>query len=74
VIKGYMRVNGHKAHVLLDGGSTLNMILANFAAIHKLEMFQLKKSLKLQMVTSGSCSVINYRAKAELHVGALKEQ
>jgi hypothetical protein len=69
-----MRINGHKAHVLLDGGSTLDMISANFAAIHKLEMFQLKKPLKLQMATSGSRSVINYRAKAELHIGALKEQ
>ncbi|KAF8693079.1 hypothetical protein AX14_002337 [Amanita brunnescens Koide BX004] len=74
VIEGYMRINGHKAHVLLDGGSTLDMISANFAAVHKLEMFQLKKPLKLQMATSGSCSVINYGAKAELHVGALKEQ
>jgi hypothetical protein len=74
MIEGYMRVNGHKAHVLLDGGSTLDMILANFAAVHKLEMFQLKKPLKLQMATSGSRSIINYGAKAELHVGALKEQ
>lgn len=69
-----MHINGHKAHVLLDGGSMLNMILANFAAIHKLEMFQLKKPLKLQMATSGLRSVINYGAKAELHVGVLKEQ
>jgi hypothetical protein len=74
VIKGYMRVNGHKAHVLLDCGSTLDMISANFTAVHKLEMFQLKKPLKLQMAMSGSRSIINYGAKAELHVGALKEQ
>jgi hypothetical protein len=36
VIEGYMRINGHKAHVLLDGGSTINMISVNFASIHKL--------------------------------------
>ena len=40
VIEGYMRINGHKAHVLLNGGSTLDMISANFATVHKLDMFQ----------------------------------
>ncbi|KAF8630305.1 hypothetical protein AX14_011017, partial [Amanita brunnescens Koide BX004] len=74
VIEGYMRINGHKAHVLLDGGSTLDMVSVNFATVHKLDMFQLKKPIKLQMATSGSRSVINYGAKAELQVGELKEQ
>jgi hypothetical protein len=74
IIEGYMHINGHKAHVLLDGGSTLDMISANFAAVHKLDMFQLKKPIKLQMATSGSHSVINYGARAELHIGELKEQ
>jgi hypothetical protein len=74
VIEGYIHINRHKAHVLLDGGSTLDMISANFAAVHKLDMFQLKKPIKLQMVTSGSCSVINYGARTELHIGELKEQ
>jgi hypothetical protein len=74
IIQGYMRINGHKAHVLLDGGSTLDMISTNFAVVHKLDMFQLKKPIKLQMATSGSCSVINYGARAELHIGELKEQ
>jgi hypothetical protein len=49
-----MCVNGHKAHVLLDGGSTLDMISANFTAVHKLDLFQLKTLLTLQMATSGS--------------------
>jgi hypothetical protein len=74
VIEGYMCINGHKAHVLLDGGSMLDMVSANFVAVHKLDMFQLKTLLKLQMATSGSCSIINYGAKAELQVGGLKEQ
>ena len=74
VIEGYMRINSHKAHVLLDRGSTLDMVSANFATVHKLDMFQLKKPIKLQMATSGSGSVINYGAKAELQVGELKEQ
>lgn len=74
VIEGYMRINGHKAHVLLDGGSTLDMISVNFAVVHKLEMFQLAKPLKLQMAMSGSRSMINYRARAELHIREYKEQ
>lgn len=68
VIEGYMHINRHKAHVLLDGGSMLDMISANFTTIHKLEMFQLSKPLKLQMAMSGSRSMINYGARAELHV------
>jgi hypothetical protein len=69
IIEGYMRINGHKAHVLLDGGSTIDMISANFASIHKLDLFQLKKLVKLQMATSGSHSVINFGVKAEIECG-----
>ncbi|KAF8626391.1 hypothetical protein AX15_004889 [Amanita polypyramis BW_CC] len=73
VIEGYMRINGHRAHVLLDGGSTLDMISANFASVLALEMFQLKKPIKLQMATSGSRSSINHGARAELQVGEFKQ-
>jgi hypothetical protein len=66
VIEGYMRINGQKAHVLLDGGSTIDMISANFASVHKLDLFQLKKLIKLQMATSGSRLVINFGAKAQI--------
>ena len=69
VIKGYMRINGHKAHILLDGGSTINMISANFTSIYKLDLFQLKKPMKLQMATSGSHSIINFGVKAEIECG-----
>jgi hypothetical protein len=68
-----MRINGQKAHVLLDGGSTLDMISANFATLHKLDMFQLKKPVKLQMATTGSRSVINYGVNAELLIGRFKQ-
>jgi hypothetical protein len=69
VIEGYMQIDGHKAHILLDGGSTIDMISANFTLIHKLDLFQLKKPVKLQMATSGLQSVINFRAKAEIECG-----
>ena len=64
-----MRVNRHKAHILLDGGSTIDMISVNFASIHKLDLFQLKKPVRLQMATSGSHSIINFGVKATLECG-----
>jgi hypothetical protein len=73
VIEGYMQINGNRAHVLLDGGSTLDMISANFTSVLALEMFQLKKPIKLQMATSGSRSSINHGARAELQVGEFKQ-
>ena len=74
VIEGYMRINGHKVHVLLDGGSTLDLISANFAKVHQLKMFELKNPIRLQMATFGSRSTIQYGAHAELKVGDLKQQ
>jgi Retroviral aspartyl protease/Zinc knuckle len=74
IIEGFIRVGGIKAHVLLDCGSTLDMISANFAAIAKLEMFQLKKPIKLQMATSGSRSIINYGARAEIRIGNTRQE
>ena len=73
VIEGFVRINGHKAHVLLDGGSTIDMISANFAKVHQLNVFQLKKPIKLQMATSGSRSVIQYGARADLRLGDLNQ-
>ena len=58
VIEGYMRINGHKVHVLLDGGSTLDLISANFTKVHQLKMFELKNPIHLQMATFSSRSTI----------------
>ncbi len=69
-----MRINGHKVHGLLDGGSTLDLISANFAKVHQLKMFELKNPIRLQMAMSGSRSSIQYGAHAELKVGDLKQQ
>ena len=55
-MEGLMKIGKLKARVLLDSGSTLDMISANYAAVAKLDMFQLKKPVKLQMATSGSWS------------------
>ncbi len=69
-----MRINGHKVHALLDGGSMLDLISASFAKVHQLKMFKLKNPIRLQMATSGSRSSIQYGAHAELKVGDLKQQ
>jgi hypothetical protein len=49
------------------------MISANFPSVHKLDLFQLKKPIKLQMATSGSCSVINFGAKAQITCGSYSQ-
>ena len=73
IIEGYMRINGHKAHVLLDSGSTLDLVSASFAKVHKLDVFQLKNLIQLQMATSRSHSTIACGAKAELQIGDHRE-
>ena len=72
VIEGYMRINGHKAHVLLDRGSMLDMISANFAAVHKLNMFQLKKpsSYKWRHLAHNPLSTMELKQSSTL--GSLK--
>jgi hypothetical protein len=74
IIEGYVGIGEIKAHVLLDCGSTLDMISANFAASSKLDMFQLKKPVKLQMATSGSKSTINFGARAEVKIGEFHQK
>ena len=42
------------------------MISANYTATSKLDMFQLKKAVRLQMATSGSRTTIQFGAHAEI--------
>ena len=74
VIEGYVMIGEIKAHVLLDCGSTLDMISANYAASAKLDMFQLKKPVKLQMATTGSKSTINFGARTEVKIGNFSQK
>jgi Retroviral aspartyl protease len=74
VIEGFIRIGEIKAHVLLDCGSTLDMISANYAATSKLDMFQLKKPVRLQMATSGSRTTINFGVRAEIRLGDFKQR
>ena len=74
VIEGHIKIDGTIAHVLLDCGSTLDMISANFASAAKLDMFQLKEPVKLQMATAGSKSTINFGARAEIKIGHFSQK
>src|SRR6266478_7240915 len=60
VMEGFIRIGEVKAHVLLDCGSTLDMVSANYVAMSKLDMFQLEKPVRLQMATSGSRTTIQF--------------
>ncbi len=71
VMEGFIRIGEIKAHVLLDCSSTLDMVSANYATMSKLDMFQLKKPVRLQMATSGSCTTIQFGARAEIRFGEI---
>ena len=65
VMEGFIRIGEIKAHILLDCGSMLDMISANYAATSKLDMFQLKKPVRLQMATSRLCTMIQFSIHTE---------
>src|SRR6266704_4103270 len=71
VMEGFVRIGEIKAHVLLDCGSTLDMVSANYAAMSKLDMFQLKKPVRLQMATSGLCTRIQFSTHTEIRFGEI---
>jgi len=71
VMEGFIRISEIKAHVLLDCSSTLDMVSANYATMSKLDMFQLKKPVRLQMATSGSHTMIQFSASAEIRFGEI---
>ena len=71
VMEGFVRISEIKAHILLDCGSMLDMVSVNYAATSKLDMFQLKKPVRLQMATSGSHTMIQFSARAEIRFGEI---
>ena len=50
------------------------MVLANYAAVAKQEMFQLKKPVKLQMATAGSCWTINFSTHTDIQFGSVHQK
>jgi len=64
-------INGLLAHVLLDGGSNMNMISPEFANVAKVLMIKLQEQMTLQLAVMGSCSKINYGTWVPVEFGPM---
>lgn len=64
VLTTWVSINGLKAYVLWDSGSTSTAISPAFASLSKISCFELSKPVKLQLGTVGSRSMINYGVNA----------
>jgi hypothetical protein len=68
-----VRVNNIEAYALLDSGSTTVSITQDFTQVAKLRVQELANPVPLQLGTVGSCSMINFGAKAHLQVGPIND-
>ncbi|KAF9259779.1 hypothetical protein L218DRAFT_820690, partial [Marasmius fiardii PR-910] len=59
-LTAFVELNGVKAFVLFDSGSTADAVSPNFARIAKLQLFHLETPIMLQLGTKGSRSRISY--------------
>ena len=62
----FWEIGGIKVHCLIDSGCEEIMIFPNFITAVKLEPFLLDKPIGIQLVVTGSKSVINYGANATI--------
>ena len=62
----WVTVGGTKVHCLIDSGCEGIMISPNFIRAAKIEPFPLDKPIGIQLVVTGSKSVINYGANATI--------
>ena len=65
-ISVFWEIGGIKAHCLIDSGCEGIMISPNFIRAAKIEPFLLDKPIGIQLVVTGSKSVINYGANANI--------
>jgi hypothetical protein len=70
-IAAYMMVNGLKAYVLFDTGSTTDTISPEFARVANIPVFALDKPVQLQLGCIGSRASINFGANIQLNVGGV---
>ena len=59
-ISVFWEIGGVKAHCLIDSGCDGIMIYPNFIRVAKIKPFLLDKPIGIQLVVTGSKSVINY--------------
>ena len=62
----FWEIGGITAHCLIDSGCKGIMIFPNFIRVAKIEPFLLDKPIGIQLVVTGSKSVINYGANATI--------
>ena len=66
-------INGHKALMMLDMGSS-NFVSPAFATVHRIHAFPLEQQLMLQPGCIGSRSRITHGAHAQMQIGAFDAQ
>ncbi|KZP33153.1 hypothetical protein FIBSPDRAFT_906968 [Athelia psychrophila] len=59
-----LEINGHKALVLFDSGSTTDSVTPEFAFVAKMKQFRLAEQITLQLGCVGSRSKISYGSHA----------
>ncbi|KZV69393.1 hypothetical protein PENSPDRAFT_545405, partial [Peniophora sp. CONT] len=65
-------INGIKAYMLLDTGSTTLSVTPEFARIAELKVFALKEQITLYLGCVGSRSKINFGAYGDLQYDAIE--
>jgi hypothetical protein len=73
-ISGYIKIGGMKAHTLIDTGSEVQMISANFAAAAKIHLKRLAKPIGIYLATAGHKSSVTHGCEAEMVAGSQKVQ
>jgi hypothetical protein len=68
-----MNIDGHTAQVLIDSGSTTDMISPQFAAVHRCKTIPLEEPMGLQLAVSGSRSTISNGVWALLELKGVSE-
>lgn len=61
-----LKINGHKALVLFDSGSTTDSVTPEFAFVSKMKQFRLTEQIILQLGCVGSRSKISYGSHAPI--------
>ena len=67
-------IDGHKALMMLDMGSTSNFISLAFATVHRICTFPFEQQLTLQLGCVGSHSCITHGANAQMWIRAFDAQ
>lgn len=73
-VEAYVQIEGHVAHALLDSGSNVDIISADFASATELKTFELKDPLNLQMACVGSKAKLQYGAFLDLKGPLINER